>query len=125
MDSKRVEAMGQEIDKHVAYPLRPGGEIDTEVRKPGTEWMPGTVILEGVGVRAKTTVTSWLNLVTKAHRAGWSSGPSALTVNAVDARQLAAALARADLEPKWLPLVAAVQKVAMAGGFRVVIGGLA
>jgi hypothetical protein len=109
------------MDRNLAYLLRPGGEIDTQVRKPVTEGTSGTVILEGAGVRAMTTVTSWLILVTKAYRAGWSSGPSAQTINAEDARQLAAVLAKADLGQKCQPLVTAVQKVAMAGEFRVVV----
>jgi hypothetical protein len=122
MDSKRLEAMGQEIDKHVAYLLRPGGEIDTKVRKPVMEWMSGEVVLEGAGVRIKMTLASWLTLVTKAHAAGWPKGPGEQTVTAEDAKQLAATLAKADLGPKWVPLVAAVIMVARAGGFRVVSG---
>ena len=120
MASKRVEAMGKEIDRHLARLLRPGGEIDTKVRKPVEEWLSTEVVLEGAGVRAKTTLASWLTLVTKAYKAGWSKGPGAQTVTAEDARQLVAALARADLEQKWQLLVAAVRLVAMAGEFRVV-----
>jgi hypothetical protein len=125
MDSKRVEAVGKEIDRHLAHLLRPGGEIDTKVRKPVKEWLSGEVILEGAGVCAKMTLASWLTLVTKAYKAGWSKGFGAQTVTAEDARQLAAALAKADLGQKWQPLVTAVQTVAMAGEFRVYYAGSA
>lgn len=87
MDSKRIEAMGQEIDRHVAYLLRPGGEIDKKVRKPVEEWLSSPVILDGAGVRVKTTLASWLTLVTKAYAAGWPNGPGVETVTAEDAKQ--------------------------------------
>jgi hypothetical protein len=38
MDTKRLEAMGQETDRLVACLLRPGGEIDKKVRKPFEDW---------------------------------------------------------------------------------------
>jgi hypothetical protein len=101
MDSKRLEAMGREIDRHVAYLLRPGGEIDTKVRKPVEDWLSSPVILDGAGVRVKTTLASWLTLVTKAYAAGWPNGPGVETVTAEDAKQLAAALTQADLGKKW------------------------
>jgi hypothetical protein len=122
MDSRRLEAMGQEIDKHVAYLLRPGGEIDKKVRKPFEDWLSSPVVLEGAGVHVKTTLAAWLTLVTKAHAVGWPKGPGVQTVTAEDAKQLTAALAKADLEKKWVPLVAAVILVARAGEFRVVSG---
>ena len=120
MDSKRLEAVGQEIDRHLAHLLRPGGEIATKVRKEASEWLSSPVTLAGAGLRVKTTLAAWLMLVTKAHQAGWPGGPGEQTVTAEDAKQLAAALPKADLGPKWVPLVAAVIVVARAGEFRVV-----
>lgn len=119
MDGKRLEAMGREIDRHVAYLLRPGGEIDKKVRKPFEDWLSSAVVLEGAGLRVKMTLASWLTLVTKAHAAGWPEGPGVQTVTAEDAKQLAASLAKADLGQKWVSLVAAVIVVARAGEFRV------
>lgn len=55
------------------------------------------VVLEGAGLRVKMTLASWLTLVTKAYAAGWPNGPGVETVTAEDAKQLAAALATADL----------------------------
>ena len=119
MESKRLGAVGQQIDRHLLHLLHPGGEIDNKVRKPVTEWLSSPVILFGEGLRVKTTMAAWLTLATKAHEAGWSKGPGEQTVTAADARQFATALAKADLEEKWQKLVAAVQLLANAGGFKV------
>jgi hypothetical protein len=121
MDSKRLESVGQEMDRLLAHLLRPGGEIDKKVRKPFEDWLSTEVILEGA-IRVKTTLAAWLTLVTKAHQAGWPLGPSIETVTAAEARQFAAALARAELGRKWLQQVAAVIVLARAGELKVVAG---
>jgi hypothetical protein len=113
---KQIE---REMHGQLRFLLRPGGEMDRKVRKPILDLLSTQVILEGALLRVRLPLRDWLTLATRASAAGWPGGLWR-TVAADDARQLAAALAKIDLGPKWIQAIQVVRWVAMAGEFKVI-----
>src|SRR6516162_1490529 len=101
MRSRAFEAM---MDQHLAYLLRPGGEIDRKARKEISKLLSAEVTLEGSLIRLRLCLRDWLTLVVKAQEVGWRPNGSfcfgsdeAAVVPVDNARQLAETLAKVDL----------------------------
>jgi hypothetical protein len=89
-------------------------------RKKISDWLAEAVVIEGAGLRIKTTLGGWLRLVKEATENGWEAKSGIHEVDAEGAKAFAAALAKAGAgSPHWRLLVVAARVIGRAGRFEV------